>query len=197
MEDKGAVSYSLSDDDIKKIFKHFGFDIKIITYDELVNYNSFNEILTNIDACILHIPQTVDRLTGHWVALLKKQEKDKTIINFFDSFGKKPDRQLYYTPLKVRNEIFDEPYLSYILNNDKKNNIDIIFNCYDFQKEQENINTCGKWCTYRILYFYFTKNIYNNDFKQHIYNIKHQYYKHYTLDQMISKLMNPEDPKYI
>ena len=99
--------------------------------------------------------------------------------------------------MKVRKEIFDEPYLSYILNNDKKNNVDIVFNCYDFQKEQENINTCGKWCTYRILYFYFTKNIYNNDFKQHIHNIKHQYYKHYTLDQMISKLMNPQDPKYI
>lgn len=193
---KSDINYSMSAEDIEKIFKHFGFDVAIITYDDLLNYNSFNEILKdNISACILHIPQNILKTDGHWCAIMRKQEKDKNIICFYDSFGKKPDRQLYYTNKKIRSRVYDEPYLSYILNNDKKSNYDVIFNSYEFQNS--NTATCGKWCIYRILYFFFTKDISNNSFLKHICDINKKYYKQYSKDQMIALLMNPDNPKYI
>lgn len=190
-------SYALSNDDIDRIFKKFGFEKpKILMYDDLANVDNFNQILDNgNDFFILHVPNNYKMNQGHWVCVLsqtKMNEPRKYV--FFDPYGKKVDSSIYFAPKKVRKVIFNEAYLSYLFNVAKKNGDDVSFNCYPFQKNIPGVNTCGKWVCARILYFLRTGDISTNLFLKYIKDEHKNRFEEYDLDGMIALLMNPNNP---
>jgi hypothetical protein len=89
---------------------------------------------------------TEDRNTGHWVCLIKKDNE----IEFFDPYGEKPDDQLKWVGAAKRFELDqDRPLLSKLL---RESGYKVIYNKYPFQKDKNDINTCGRHCVSRLLF---------------------------------------------
>lgn len=78
---------------------------------------------------------------GHWAMLHKTiNDKGKPVIEFFDSYGMKPDEAIKVMNLK------DQPDIARFLLDSGKN---IVYNEFPFQKVGEGINTCGRHCLVR------------------------------------------------
>jgi hypothetical protein len=78
--------------------------------------------------------------SGHWVCLTRY---DKT-IEYFDSYGKKPDEPLSWGKYKKVHH-----RLSELLNNTE---LRINYNTIDFQNNRDyTISTCGSYAVFRIL----------------------------------------------
>ena len=139
---KRAREYPLSDGDIRKML---GDDIKILTYDQLANIRDYNELFDAKGRSILLYP-TVSPTTGHWVCLLNKQDG----IEFFDPYGNKPDDISEYISRPVREELnIRKKMLLPLL---KQSGKPIVYNTHAFQKDRNDIATCGRHAVSRCLY---------------------------------------------
>lgn len=184
------LNYALSESDIRKLFqKTFNTDIRIVTYDGLANYTDLFQLLPDRqDQCILHIPvNDPSKRSGHWVCILRK-EKD---FNFFDSYGKKVDRQLYFTNKKLRRDMFDEPYLTALFNSSKRKGANIVFNCHPYQDiHNDNSAVCGRWVSLRVAFFLLNKTTDGKPFLDYINRTHKKYFPKHTLDQMVLRLVS-------
>lgn len=157
---KKIIKDPLSDSTIKE---YLGNDTPVIAYDELANYNSIDELLPKDKTyCVLLYLENENY--GHWVGLLRyKDDKDNNIDTFeyFDSYGNHIDEPLSWVGAGVRKELnVHRPYLSDLL---RKSNLRKIWNKIDFQREHNNIGTCGRHVINRIL----TNKKANLDLKQY------------------------------
>lgn len=124
---------SLGDDDIRM----FLGNPKIITYAELANANSIDEVLSN-DYVILLYEDSPNH--GHWTAV----NKINNTIQFFDPYGGKPDSQQKWVPMEMRKELgSDKPYLTRLFD---KCPYPVEYNDVKYQKESPMINNCGRHC---------------------------------------------------
>jgi hypothetical protein len=126
----------LSNFDIKKYLP----DAKIITYDELSTYNDINELLQKDKDYAIMLYENSENV-GHWVCILKP---NANTIEFFDPYGLEPDKQLKYS--EYSND--GNKYLTNLLN---KTTQRVIYNPIAYQKEKQDINTCGRWCVARVI----------------------------------------------
>jgi hypothetical protein len=139
---KRAREYPLSDSDIRKML---GDDIKIITYDQLAGLRDYNQLFDAKGRSIMLYP-TVSPTTGHWVCLLNKGDH----IEFFDPYGNKPDDISEYISRPVREELgITSKMLTPLL---KQSGKPIIYNTHPFQKDRNDIATCGRHAVVRCLY---------------------------------------------
>jgi hypothetical protein len=78
--------------------------------------------------------------SGHWVALNRYND----IIEYYDSYGSKPDIPLTWAKFK------DNPrYLSELLSNTR---LKTVYNSIDFQTKRDlNVSTCGCYSVFKIL----------------------------------------------
>ena len=87
MSDDGAIKASvdkeLGEDDMRKLL---GSNTKIITYPNLAGKSIEDVFDANGNCVILFL--TENQNTGHWIGLIRHSPD---AIEFFDSFGKKPD----------------------------------------------------------------------------------------------------------
>jgi hypothetical protein len=135
-------NYPLSDSDIRKIL---GRDIKIMTYPQLKNLTDYRQAFDKKGRCIL-LYLTMSDTAGHWVCLLNKQGH----IEYFDPYGEKPETPLHEVPRDEREEYGEEaPFLTEFL---KASGKPVYYNTYPFQKEKEDVNTCGRHAIVRCLY---------------------------------------------
>lgn len=142
---KDVSSYSLSDSDIQKMIP----TLKIVSYPTLLESNSIDDVLDDKGRLML-LYLTEDSMTGHWVCLLKL--RNSNIIEYFDPYGNyEPDDESEWVKDKSMLKEFKEntKHLTKLL---KNSDYEIKSNAYPFQKEQMNMNTCGRHCTTR-LYF--------------------------------------------
>jgi hypothetical protein len=97
-------------------------------------------------------------------------------IEYFDSYGEKPEAQREWLSEEQLEELGEEtPYLMNLL---KGSGYKVYWNTYAYQKDKDDINTCGRWAVARLI----TKDISNQQF----YNL--------VRDQMKEKgLKNPDD----
>ena len=124
---------SLGDDDIRM----FLGTPKIITYAELANANSIDEVLSN-DYVILLYEDSPNH--GHWTAV----NKINNTIQFFDPYGGKPDSQQKWVPIEMRKELGEgKPYLTRLFD---KCPYPVEYNDVKYQKESPQINDCGRHC---------------------------------------------------
>lgn len=131
--------YSLSEEDILNIIKK---NARVLSYRELKNYDTIEEAMGPEKILVL-LYETRDNY-GHWVAVFDRGEH----IEFFDSYGDKPDDQIAYIPEYFRRSNgLDYPHLTYLL---YKSGRKIEYNDHKLQKKGNNINTCGRWVAMRI-----------------------------------------------
>jgi hypothetical protein len=129
----------MSNEDIRKYFPN----IKIIAYNELKNYNSIEEILPHNKsyAIILYLASPN---CGHWTALMRYGNT----IEFFCSLGSDIDEPLKWLSKEAHFNLgVYEPYLSRLL---EKSKFKLIYSPFPYQKQKDDINTCGRHCIFRI-----------------------------------------------
>jgi hypothetical protein len=162
---KKDESYSLTGSDIEALI---GF--QPITYDQLENIDSIDDLLNNHgkenSIIILYLDSWN---SGHYTAFYKLDN----IIYFFDSYGIAPDRELQYVSFYIDQG--GSPHLTRLLNQARQQGYTINHNVYDLQKKDRSITTCGMWCITRLKF----KNMTHE-----------QFYKLFTENQ---PLMMPDD----
>lgn len=137
---KEALDYPLSDADIRTIL---GDEIPILTYTDLNGKDSIP--FDRKGRCILLIPNQ-SPTDGHWCCLLKRRNE----IEFFDPYGEAPETQKENIPDdELEQWGMNTPILTKLL---RQSRCSVFYNTYPFQKEKNNINTCGRHCVVRCLY---------------------------------------------
>jgi hypothetical protein len=134
--------YPLSDSDLKDIL---GDNIKIIIYPNLNDVYDIEEIFDDMGRCMV-LFLTEDQYTGHWLCLHKEGDD----IYYFDPYGEKIDADRKWLGKSKLQELHEEKPLlkDLLLRSGKK----IYYNSYPFQEDREDINTCGRHCSTRLLY---------------------------------------------
>lgn len=129
----------LGDDDIKKYFPK----AKILRYCDLKKYNNIEELLTH-DKDYVFILYQESGYKGHWICI----SRYNNIIEFFCSYASQPDEPLQWVGKDTLLSLgIERPYITDMFN---KTNMEVIYNPIKYQKEESDINTCGRHCAYRI-----------------------------------------------
>ena len=146
------INKSLTDGDLRRYLGGSVGD-NIIKYSDLVNYNSITELLPKQKDYKIILIENDDFNKGHWVAIMRyfdKQNDDKDTIEYFNSYGKKPDAQKSVIGA-CRYPVLGqtENYLSQLIKKRPKD-LTYIWNKKAFQKQKQGINTCGRWLVLRL-----------------------------------------------
>ena len=138
---------ALTDLDIKKYIP----DAKIMSSSDFKKYSSINQVLPNQKDCVFIIYESKPNY-GHW-CLLSKYAPD--VIEYFDSYGGKPDAPLKWVNRAKQEELDLKPYISSLLTKAKQDECDIIYSSKHFQKNSSKklgkIASCGRHCILRAL----------------------------------------------
>jgi len=123
---------------------------KIMKYSDLEGVKNLNDIMTEPKDYRIILIET-QRNTGHWTAILKYNDK---YFEWYDSYGLKPDAEFEFISPEMQ-EILDERQhiLTILLNKVLLKGGKWIYNNVKFQKQAENVNSCGRWTTTRLYFF--------------------------------------------
>ena len=130
------LSYPLSSSDI---MKGMNGKTKIISYSQVSNYKSINDLLYPYNNVVI-LYEWGNRI-GHWTSLNKHPNGD---LDFFDPYGYKPDDERSFIP----DEHWESNFLSQLLANYQGK---IYYNEYPLQTKNKNIATCGRWVLMRLI----------------------------------------------
>jgi len=171
----------LSDTIIRKYLKN----PKIILYEDLKNYKNINELLPNKKDYVIILFKQDNQGNNHWIGLLKYDN----IIEHFCSYGSKPDE--YYFDWTTQNDLDKageyQPYLTQLLN---KCSNEIIYSSKDYQKDKNNISTCGRHIVNRCMHLLNHNNNINN-YYNYMNKIKRKSGLDY--DEIVSAIINDLD----
>jgi hypothetical protein len=147
------LSHYISDDDLKQYFGQ-NFNKHIVKYGDLDNYKSIYHLLPKDKSFVIILIEFEESL-GHWVMASRY---DKT-IEFFNSYGGKPSKELDLIPDKKRIEL-DEcvKHLNILLTKALKS-FHVIYNKTQFQSLNTKISTCGRHCIVRAIIQQFDLNL--------------------------------------
>ena len=134
----------LSNEDIERLLHS---DVSIIDYSEFKNIDKIEDIFKKSNNVVVLYRWSLR--IGHWVALIRHSNY---LIEFFDSFGSKPDGPLLHWSPALRQEILgqDKPYMNILLYKWMSQNRrhKLLYNEYTFQSK--SFSTCGRWVVFRI-----------------------------------------------
>lgn len=120
---------------------------KIVKYSALKNYKTINDLLPEPTDYRIILTESKPNC-GHWTCILKY----KNIIEWFDSYGVKPDGEFRYVPRFARVLLGQEGNtLTHLLKKTKLPGQSVYYNKRRLQSGKDGINTCGRWCIARIL----------------------------------------------
>ena len=141
-KDEEILEYPLSDSDIKKIIP----GLNIISYPDLNDMSHIDQAFDKEGRCMI-LYLTENEHTGHWVCMIKKGRN----VEYFDPYGGyKPDEESkWLSKDKLIQLDQDYPTLSKLI---RDSNYNLNSNPYKFQKDKNDIATCGRHCVCR-LYF--------------------------------------------
>lgn len=131
----------------QEIYDFFDGKLNIISYRELINYKTIDEVLGKYNMCVLLFLSKPNY--GHWTCVFRTIDDG---IEFFDSYSFKPDSELSLINMDFRKQSNQQyPYLTYLL---YKSGKQIEYNHHKFQKisNSTQYNTCGRWVCIRLLF---------------------------------------------
>lgn len=128
------MNVSLSDSDIRKFIKN------IIVYDDLHKFTP-QTLLDMLPVAILYQPYSTNPNMGHWTLIHKVPGS----IEFFDSYGFKPDGQF-------REMEYQQPHHIARLLLHLMNLSNMSYNQYQLQRRGSGIATCGRWIIVRNMF---------------------------------------------
>jgi hypothetical protein len=130
----------ISGHDIKQLLHG---KVNVIRNLDLDQYMHIDELLYPYDQCV--ILYEIRPGFGHWVCLTKYGNS----LEFFCSYGTKPDKNLkYIDPDFLIESGQDKMLLTQLLLN---SDYDLTYNEFKFQERDPLIATCGKWAVLRCL----------------------------------------------
>ena len=138
---KSSIAYPLSDSEVSQLLDG---KTHVVVYPDLSQISDIDELLEPHGSCVILIEFKKDY--GHWTCLIKRGEDS---IEWFDSYGAKPDSELKQIPLsfRIKSNQNHTQIIRLLLGSGKK----IQYNQYRLQKLKNGINTCGRHCVVRIL----------------------------------------------
>tara|TARA_B110000046_G_scaffold117360_1_gene124277 strand:- start:2732 stop:3259 length:528 start_codon:yes stop_codon:yes gene_type:complete len=113
--------------------------VEVVPYHELNKYKSIEDLLEKYGAVI--ILYEIRENFGHYTALLYD---NTNTLEFFDSYGFKPDQELKYATYNAEQGV---PYLTKLIADYKK---PINYSSVKLQKFVRDVNTCGRWTSCRV-----------------------------------------------
>ena len=132
----------VSEDDIRKVL---GLNTPVFQYAHLKTYGNVLDLLPTDRSCAVILTSFETRQSGHWCIL----SRYGNIIEWFDSYGGKPDSELSYISQAKQKEMGEFGHdLERLLDNVHPF-FHVIFNRRRFQQLHDGINTCGRWCCLR------------------------------------------------
>lgn len=172
MSDKHSKSYALTGQEVQNLS---GFNPRVLTYPELLNYDSVEQLLGENEAVI--ILYLTSKNYGHWCTLFKYPKSKR--IEFFDSYGLVIDDELAFVDNNFREENnMLYPHLTYLLTN---YNGPIEYNEYQLQDpDDEKAQTCGRHVGLRLRLRSYPLEKYISIFRR----------KKYSPDDLITYLTN-------
>jgi len=141
---KKAEQTLLTGENIKDILFN---KVNIVPYHTLSSVFHIDDLFKNdkgesVNAIVVLYEQKLN--SGHYCALLKRGDS----YEFFDPYGTKQiDDELEFSTF---NRGFIGGQSNNLLNILKRDRKKFNVSHYKFQKEGDNINTCGRWCATRI-----------------------------------------------
>ena len=139
---KESEKIDLSGSDIMRMCKH---KVRIIRYQDMDKYVSIEQVFDQWNATI--ILYETKKNFGHWTLLLK-QSNDH--LEFFDPYGLGLDEELKYDHnfnARIHNGVA-VPHLTDLIS---KSKYQLLVNKKQLQQFLEDINTCGRWCSARVI----------------------------------------------
>lgn len=196
------MDYSLNNEEVANIA---GKQVTMIPYTDIHLYNDLEDLFaTN---CVL-LNYLSKKNYGHWVGLYMDapsrhrhiDDLGKTTVTFFDSYGRLPDDQLEFIPMKYRIESNqDYPYLVRLIKKwvDEDPRREVHYNDEQFQRYSGKITTCGRWVGFFLRYAdsstveEFQKNFNDAKDKHFKRNPANSLTKDMFFDRLIVKLTDP------
>lgn len=156
------------------LYNKLNGQVKIITYPELINYNTIEELLEPFGRVIILYLQKEN--FGHWTTIFY-QGPNK--IEHFDSYGYFPDDELNFKidPYFRKVNHMEYPLLSLLLY-EAFDRFEMTFNQYKFQSKKNDIATCGNHCIVRL----WNQDLLLDDYKDLMYSTK------FTPDELVTIL---------
>jgi hypothetical protein len=152
---------------------------KILTYNQLADYQNINELLPNEKDFFILLYQQQPNV-GHWVSV----DKIGNTISYFDSYGKPVDEPLDWNSDHLNKMLGQSnDYLSNLLDNSDYN---IEYNNVKYQNSNNNVNTCGRFVVLRVLCAKKGMNL--KQFYEMMEKLKN--YKEMNYDQIVSYIIN-------
>lgn len=134
--------YAISDEDINNVLQP---DTKIFPYPKFSEMESIDEAFDSLGRCVF-LFLTKSETSGHWLMMFKRDAKT---IEYFDSYGEKPEAQRKWLPQELMDDLGEgEPYLMNLL---RGSNYRVYYNTFEYQKDKDDINTCGRWALARLI----------------------------------------------
>lgn len=141
--EKKAEAYTLSDDDIRSLL---GGNIEITPYPKIKDAQNIGELFDSRGRAIIFYPQQSENV-GHWTAMIR----DGRHIEFFDPYGEPPDAQKDgLSKNQLERMRMEHPDLTRLL---EDSGCRVIFNKVQLQKLANDVQTCGRHCVCRLLYY--------------------------------------------
>jgi hypothetical protein len=144
---KRLLATMLSDEDMEYYIG--GSKAKILKYSELANYNDLAELLPDKKDYRIILTES-KRNQGHWCCLLKYPSKNGSTIEWFDSYGTKPDGELRFIPIEIRRMLGETEHQLTRLFKTAAPRDKVIYNKKKLQSLDDDVNTCGRWSVARI-----------------------------------------------
>lgn len=136
------MNYSLSDQDILNALDD---KCNIIRYGDMQHVTHIDQLLRGFNCCVILYEE--EPYIGHWCVI---NLNNKNELEFFDSYGMKPDRYLYDLEKNERHKLDALPYLSKLLLNSPYK---LKYNEIQLQSKENDINTCGRWAILRSIFY--------------------------------------------
>jgi hypothetical protein len=150
-------AYALSNDDINTILDP---ETKILSYPKFCEVEHIDSVFDRLGRCVF-LFLTENETTGHWLCMFKR---GKDTIEYFDSYGEKPDAQRKWLSEEQLEDLGEgEPCLTYLL---KASGYKVYYNTVQYQKDKQDVNSCGRWCVARLICKDFSNLQFHNLIKQ-------------------------------
>lgn len=138
---------------------------KWMVYDDLAMVEHINELFTNADGSdsgintmfiLLQIQSQNGDTIGHWISITKYNPLAKNVLGFeyghYDPYGFTLDQELSFT--------HEKPLLTNLLTGVKFEENRVRHQA--FKNKLTDINTCGRHCVSRAIFYYLTNKNYND-----------------------------------
>lgn len=173
-----------------EVIKLIPWDVGMIIYPQIQEFETIDDLLGENGCCFLLFETERDNgmHIGHWTCLVKSvDDENNSSINFYDSYGFKPDDQ----KKRINKDFMDmidmrDNFLTELLYKATNEFDDVVeYNEKRQQGMKKGINTCGRWACLRIL----MKDISMNEFQKFINYLRFKYNQ--NLDKMIVNMTDP------